>query len=1334
MKKYNYLFRLTLLLLAAMTVGATALHAQTEKITFTTAKPIGQTIQLAVSARSADQAGVWIDLNNNQTKDAGEAVPSFGGYRYYTIAAQTLTLYGKITELRCVNNQLQSLDVSQNPSLTELFCSSNQLQSLDVSKNPKLDLLRCSHNQLQSLNVANGNNVNFIGLYGSSRPAVDITGNPLLACVQVDAGFDPTGLTGRKAWKKDASAQWNNDASAPCGSQTATSIAILPAKTMVGINLSKQLFVRVEPFDAGIPALTWSSSNTAVATVDANGKVSGIAPGTASITATAGSLTATCDITVYDPNNSQITFTTAKPIGSKIELSVSFNSADQDGVWIDLNNNQTKDAGEEKVGNLGTYDPYTIAAQTLTLYGKITKFNSHPDNQLQSLDVSQNQLLTRLYCSGNQLQSLDVSQNPSLTMLKCSGNQLQSLDVSQNPSLVVLHCSYNQLQSLNVANGKNANFKHPSWGGPIRPAVDITGNPALTCVQVDAGFDPTGLTGRKEWKKDASAQWNNDASAPCGSQTATSIAIVPATEEVGVNLIKQLLVRVEPFDADLPALTWSSSDAAVATVDANGKVSGVAPGTASITATAGSLTATCDITVYDPNDYQITFTTARAVGERIKLRIDADFVEQAGVWIDLNNNQTKDAGEAVTNFNSDVYYTIAAQTLTIYGKITELYYFGYKLQSLDVSRNPSLTELSCSSNQLQSLDVSQNPSLTVLNCRYNELQSLDVSQNPSLTRLDCSYNELQSLDVSQNPSLIELNCSSNHLQSLNVANGNNANFRALHYTDPAVKISGNRGLTCVQVDAGFDPTGLTGTKEWKKSSYTQWNNNAAAPCGSQTATSIAIVPVSPVGVNLSKQLLVRVEPFDAALPALTWSSSDTAVATVDANGKVSGVAPGTASITATAGSLTATCEVTVFIPVIGVSLPQSKTLKVGETFTLIATISPPDATNKNVRWWSSKPGTATVDANGKVTAVRVGTATIRVKTEEGNNWAYCKIIVSNTAVAVTGVSLNETSKELKVGDEFTLTATVAPNNATIKNVIWSSSDSTIVTVDANGKVTGVAPGTASITATTEDGAFTATCAVTVSNVAVTGISLNETSKELKVGEEFTLTATVAPNNATNKNVIWSSSDSTIVTVDANGKVSGVAAGTASITATTEDGGFTATCAVTVSNIVVTGVSLNETSKELKVGDEFTLTATVAPNNATNKNVTWSSSDSTIVAVDANGKVTGVAAGSASITATTEDGGKTATCEVTVKAEGGEETGVEDLNAAPVRLYPNPSQGVFFVEVPSAGSLKIKNLTGQEIHTQALQAGKNKVEITQAGMYILHLTGKDYRTVRKVIVK
>ena len=171
------------------------------------------------------------------------------------------------------------------------------------------------------------------------------------------------------------------------------------------------------------------------------------------------------------------------------------------------------------------------------------------------------------------------------------------------------------------------------------------------------------------------------------------------------------------------------------------------------------------------------------------------------------------------------------------------------------------------------------------------------------------------------------------------------------------------------------------------------------------------------------------------------------------------------------------------------------------------------------------------------------------------------------------------------------------------------------------------------------------------NVAVTGVKLNKSITTIDVGANETLSATITPTDATNKNATWSTSDPTIAMVDQNGIVKAIKAGTATITVTTQDGSMTASCTVTVkiaSIVKVTKVSLNKSTTSIDVGGNETLIATITPTSATNQKVTWKSSKTAVATVDSNGKVTGASAGTAVITVTTVDGKKTATCKITVK--------------------------------------------------------------------------------------
>ena len=266
--------------------------------------------------------------------------------------------------------------------------------------------------------------------------------------------------------------------------------------------------------------------------------------------------------------------------------------------------------------------------------------------------------------------------------------------------------------------------------------------------------------------------------------------------------------------------------------------------------------------------------------------------------------------------------------------------------------------------------------------------------------------------------------------------------------------------------------------------------------------------------------------------------------------------------------------------------------------------------------------------------------------QNADQWKEFFFISEDANINVTGISLTPTAYTLVgIGSQIQLTVTIMPENATDKSVVWTSSNESVCKV-VNGNVVAVGAGSATITATTEDGGFTAQCVVTVT-IPVTGVSLNYSTYTLKgIGESVQLVATVLPNNAVNKSVVWTSSNESVCEV-VNGNVVAVGAGSATITATTVDGGYTAQCVVTVT-IPVTGVSLNYSTYTLKgIGESVQLVATVLPNNAVNKDVRWSTSDNSICEVD-NGLVTATDIGTATITATTVDGGFKAQCTIIVE--------------------------------------------------------------------------------------
>ena len=352
----------------------------------------------------------------------------------------------------------------------------------------------------------------------------------------------------------------------------------------------------------------------------------------------------------------------------------------------------------------------------------------------------------------------------------------------------------------------------------------------------------------------------------------------------------------------------------------------------------------------------------------------------------------------------------------------------------------------------------------------------------------------------------------------------------------------------------------------------------------------------------------------------------------------------------------------------------SASINKGETIALNATITPAEATSKNVIWTTSNSAVATISSTGVVKAVGGGTATITCAAQNGSGVkATCNITVK---VPISGIRLNKSSLTLEKGASQTLTATILPEDTTEdKKVTWTSSEPSVATVNSSGKVTAVGAGTTTITASC--GGKTATCQVTV-KISISSINLSKTQLTLEKGSTETLTTTILPADTTeDTTVTWTSSNVSVATVTSEGEVTAVGRGTATITASC--GGKTATCNITV-NVPITSISLDKNSLILEKGNTQKLTATVMPEDTTeNKTVTWSSSDSSVATVTSEGEETAevkaVGGGTATITASC--GGKTVTCDVTVKVPISEVT----LNKSTLTLEKGNSETLTATVLP-----------------------------------------------------
>lgn len=427
------------------------------------------------------------------------------------------------------------------------------------------------------------------------------------------------------------------------------------------------------------------------------------------------------------------------------------------------------------------------------------------------------------------------------------------------------------------------------------------------------------------------------------------------------------------------------------------------------------------------------------------------------------------------------------------------------------------------------------------------------------------------------------------------------------------------------------------------------------------ATGVTLSPTSKeLKVNETAQLAASVLPATAN-QGIKFTSSDETVATVSETGLVTARKEGTAVITATAADgseKSASCTIkvgatAVDVPVTGITLDQPEiTIEVlKDAKQLKATVEPANATNKDVVFSSSNTNVAVVSNTGLVTAINNGTATITVTSKENPSIMAKCLVKVGAPVLVTDVTVQPAELNLKTDGTYQLSVSVLPSNADERGVTFESSNTAVATVSASGLITAKGPGTATITVTAKDGSGKkATCTVTVTQ-PVKGVTVSPSSVVIQKDNVQKLTASVVPENATNKKLIYKSSNETVAVVSNDGIITARSEGWATITVCSEENqAIYGTCTVKVGlPVYVTKITLDTTNVTMWAGATRQLGVSIEPANADIKNVTYGSSNPDVATVSSNGLITAKKKGTATITVTATDGsGKSASCAVIVK--------------------------------------------------------------------------------------
>lgn len=387
-------------------------------------------------------------------------------------------------------------------------------------------------------------------------------------------------------------------------------------------------------------------------------------------------------------------------------------------------------------------------------------------------------------------------------------------------------------------------------------------------------------------------------------------------------------------------------------------------------------------------------------------------------------------------------------------------------------------------------------------------------------------------------------------------------------SDPSIAIVSEDGL-------------VSANSPGKAAIYAISNNN---PDIKDVCEVTVIQPVSGISLNEKeieliedevKKLNVTIIPANASNKDVNWTSSDVSVAMVSPDGTVYAIKPGQATIMATTvdGGFVALCKITVTAKDVIASAIKlsntSETITTGETIQIVAVLQPENVTNKKLSWTSTNPNIATVDDNGLVKAEREGQTQIVATTTDGSNLsAICEIAVTKQFIDITQIKITPSNAKIALGNSINLQIEITPNNASLTNILWSSTNTAVATVSQDGHVDAITEGDAIIIASTQDGSnLSATCHISVYNdiILISEIILDPEYIEGNENESVTINADILPENATNKRLIWDSSNKEVATVN-DGIVKLLKKGITTITAESTDGSNTKSeCKIVVSD-------------------------------------------------------------------------------------------------------------------------------------------------------------------------
>jgi uncharacterized protein YjdB len=815
----------------------------------------------------------------------------------------------------------------------------------------------------------------------------------------------------------------------------------------------------------------------------------------------------------------------------------------------------------------------------------------------------------------------------------------------------------------------------------------------------------------------ASVSCERDATSPAnvGLPETLRVSLAPKFDTLVTGATRQLTARVsntlnEPRDH---AVDWRSENPSVASVSTSGLVAAIAPGTARITASAGGPADTATLVVIAQAP-PITITPGAVqviLGDTLRLVLSSSgtagsvaMSATAARWASSDSSIASVSADGVVTSVDEGFATITAQasgtTATADVQVVKSPVSSVTVSPPNASIYPADNlQLTATAYDSRGRVTSKgNPSWVSSNSAVATVSgdglvtgvakgvaiiAVEIQKKKATATVTVLDVPAASVTVALTASTLSVGQTTQATATIKDASGTILTGRIVAWqsSNPALATVNSAGLVTAVAKGSVTISAICDGKV----------GGASLTVAAPTPASIAITPS---GVSLTKgqstQLSAQVlDANGAVIPnrPVAWSTMNSAVAAVTSAGAVTGVNVGSTAAQATADGLTASASVAVTdVPAASVAVsPTTLAMLPGDTARVSAVVKDANGNvlaNRGVNWSSSNAAVASVAATGTVTAVAAGSATITAQVD-GVTATTTVTVSAPPPAPVASVAVTVTPSSLTVGQTAQSSVTLrdaAGNVLSGRSVTWSSANPSVATVSASGIVTAVSAGSASIVATSEGqtGAATETVDAPAPSPVAT-ITLSASSTTLSIGATMQVVITLkdaAGNVLTGRTIGWTSSNTAIATVSATGVVRGVSAGAVVITASSE--GKTATIDFTISPAPVAAVSVTLSSGSLLVGQTTQATARLTDasgNVLTGRSIVWSSSVPAVATISQAGVVSALAAGSASIVATSEGKSGSAPVSVTAPTVSNPPPAscslVTDLNTYPTSSFSKP---------------------------------------------------------------